>query len=69
VGRLELDAGLYLQVIFVLHLPEEIEFLALSYLEWSAFIDSGESVAVYICHAMPMSKRQITQYRKLRRQS
>lgn len=59
-------SGRYVQVIFALKLPEEIEFDAMSMLEWAAFLDRGADVAVYICHAMPMNQRQISQYRKTR---
>jgi hypothetical protein len=59
-------SGRYLQVIFVIKLPEDVEFQSLTMLDWSAFIDSGATAAIYICHAMPMTERQISQYRKLR---
>ena len=58
-------SGRYLQVIFVIKLPEDLEFESLSMLDWTAIIDSGAAAAVYVCHAMPMSARQIRQYRKL----
>lgn len=57
--------GRYLQVVFVIKLPEDLEFESLSMLDWTAFIDSGAAAAIYVCHAMPMSARQISQYRKL----
>lgn len=60
-------SGDLLEVVFALRLPAEIEFTSLSLLDWSAFIDYGVVVGVYICHAMPMKAKQVSQYRKLRR--
>ena len=62
-------SGQYLQVIFAFKLPEELEFIDLEFLDWGTVIDYPGTVSIYICHAMPMSARQIRQYRKIRSQS
>lgn len=58
----------YLEVIFVFKIPEELEFAALQLLDWAALIDYPGTIAIYICHAMPMKAKQLRQFRKLRKQ-
>jgi hypothetical protein len=58
--------GRYLQVVFAFKLPEELEFTSLTFLDWSALIDYQATVAIYVIHCMPLTSRQLRQYRKLR---
>ena len=60
------STGAYLEVIFTFRSPDEIPFESLSLLEWSAFIDYAARVAVYVLHSMPMKKKQLRQYRRIR---
>jgi hypothetical protein len=59
----------YLQVVFAFKLPDELESTSLTFLDWSALIDYEGTVAIYVIHCMPMTSRQVGQYRKLRRQT
>jgi hypothetical protein len=62
-------SGGFLQVVFVFKLPEDLEFTSLTLLGWSALIDYGGTVAIYVIHAMPLNSKQLKQYRKLRSES
>lgn len=62
-------SGAYLQVVFAFVLPEKLRFSDLDLMDWSAIIDYPGTVAIYICHAMPMKPSQVHQYRKLRKRS
>jgi uncharacterized DUF497 family protein len=55
----------HLQVVFAFKLPEELEFTSLTFLDWSALIDYDSTVAIYVIHCMPLTARQLRQYRKL----
>jgi len=59
-------SGRFLQVVFAFKLPEELEFRNLELLDWGTMIDYEGTVAVYVIHAMPLTKKQLRQYRKLR---
>ena len=59
------SSGRFLQVVFAFKLPEELEFSNLSFLDWAALIDYENVVAVYVIHAIPMTKKQLRQYHKL----
>jgi hypothetical protein len=59
--------GDLLEVIFAFKVPEELNYGSLGLLEWGTVIDYPGTVAIYICHAMPMKSKQLRQYRKLKR--
>jgi hypothetical protein len=61
------SAEIFVEVIFAFRLPEDLEFASLTFLEWCVVLDYHADIAIYICHAMPMTDKQIRQFRKLRR--
>ena len=62
-------SGGYLQVVFTFKVPEELEFTSLTFLDWAKLIDYDGTVAIYVIHAMPLTSKQLRQYRKLRSES
>jgi hypothetical protein len=62
-------SGGFLQVVFAFKLPEQLEFNSLALLDWATLIDYEGTVAVYVIHAMPLTKKQLREYRKLRSKS
>jgi hypothetical protein len=60
-------SGSFLQVVFAFKLPEELEFTSLTFLDWAALIDDDHTVAIYVIHAMPLTKKQLREFRKIRR--
>jgi uncharacterized DUF497 family protein len=58
------SAGRYLQVIYILPDDEDVDVDGFEAAELLAFMD-GETV-IYVVHAMDMTARQKTQYRKNR---
>jgi hypothetical protein len=62
-------SGGYLEIIFAFKVPENLAFDDLDVLDWSTIIDYPGTVVIYICHAMPMKRKQLRQYRKIRSES
>jgi hypothetical protein len=61
--------GRFLQVVFAFKVPENLEFTGLEFLDWATVLDYEGTVAIYIIHAMPLTDKQLVQYRKLRSKS
>jgi hypothetical protein len=59
-------SGRLLQVVFAFKLPEDLEFTSLAVLDWATLIDYEGTIAVYVIHAMPLTSKQLKQYRKIR---
>lgn len=62
-------SGDYLEVIFAFRVSEDLAFSDLDISDWGAMIDYPATVSIYICHAMPMKKKQLREYRKIRSKS
>lgn len=58
-------AGRHFQVVFAFKVPDDLEFNSLNYLDWSALIDYETTIAIYVIHCMPLTTKQLRQYRKL----
>lgn len=56
------DVGRLLQVIFVLKVPEELAFDALTIEEWAELDESDE--VIYVIHAIELTPAMKRQYRK-----
>lgn len=59
-------SGGFLQVVFAFKVAEKLSFTDLDILDWGTLIDYPRTVSIYICHAMPMTARQLRQYRRIR---
>jgi hypothetical protein len=62
-------SGSYLEVIFAFKAPENLNFRDLDLMDWSAILDYPGTVAIYICHAMLMTPKQLRKYRRIRNKS
>jgi hypothetical protein len=59
-------SGDYLQVVFAFRVPEDLVFADLDLLDWGTLIDFPGTVSIYVCHAMPMTGKQLRQLRRIR---
>jgi hypothetical protein len=59
------ESGRHLQVVLAFKIPAELEFNQLELLDWGMMIDYVGTIAVYVIHAMPLTRDQLRRYRKL----